>query len=75
MRRFPGAGHRSVELTHDAPDDEHPRLGAWLQLRADDPAAVLQAALDDGLAQARYSGHPNYFMAPEGQVFTITPAS
>jgi hypothetical protein len=43
--------------------------------RADDPAAVLQAALDAGLAQVRYSGHPNYFTAPGGQVFTITPAS
>jgi hypothetical protein len=60
MRRFPGGGHLSVEFTDDAPDDEHPRLGAWLELRADDPAAVLQAALDAGLAQARYSGHPNY---------------
>ena len=42
---FPGGGHLSIEFTDEAPDDEQPRLGAWLELRADDPAAVLQAAL------------------------------
>jgi hypothetical protein len=42
---LPGGGHLSIEFTDDAPDDEQPRLGAWLELRAGDPAAVLQAAL------------------------------
>ena len=31
---FPGGGHLSVEFTDAAPDDEQPRLGAWLELRA-----------------------------------------
>lgn len=72
---FPGGGHLSVEFTDDAPDDERPRLGAWLELRADNPPAVLQAALDAGLIQVRHPGHPYYFMIPGGQVFTIAPTS
>jgi hypothetical protein len=71
---FPGGGHLSIEFTEDAPDDEQPRLGAWLELRADDPAAVLQAALGAGLTQVQHPGHPYYFMIPGGQVFTIAPA-
>jgi hypothetical protein len=72
---FPGGGHLSIEFTNEAPDDEHPRLGAWLELRADDPPAVLQAALDAGFMQVRHPGHPYYFMIPGGQVFTIAPTS
>jgi hypothetical protein len=72
---FPGGGHLSIEFTDDAPDDDHPRLGAWLELRADNPAAVQQAALDAGLTQVRHPGHPYYFMIPGGQVFTIAPTS
>jgi hypothetical protein len=63
---FPGGGHLSIESTDDAPDDEHPRLGAWLELRAADPAAVLQAALGAGLIQVQHPGHPYYFMIPGG---------
>jgi hypothetical protein len=72
---FPGGGHLSVEFTDAAPDDEQPRLGAWLELRAGEPAAVLQAALDAGLTQVRHPGHPYYFMIPGGQVFTIAAAN
>jgi hypothetical protein len=72
---FPGGGHLSIEFTDNAPDDDQPRLGAWLELRADDPAAVLQAALDAGLTQVIHPGHPYYFMIPGGQVFTIAPTS
>lgn len=45
----------------------------WLELRTENPAALLQAALDAGLTQVRHPGHPYYFMAPGGQVFTIAP--
>ena len=72
---FPGGGHLSIEFTDDAPDDERPRLGASLELRDDDPAAVLQAALDAGLTEVKHPGHPYYFMIPGGQVFTIAPTS
>ena len=72
---FPGGGHLSIEFTGDAPDDEQPRLGAWLELRADDPAAVLQAALEAGLTEVSHPSHPYYFMIPDGQVFTIAPTS
>jgi len=72
---FPGGGHLSVEFTDEAPDDDQPRLGAWLELRADDPAAVLRAALEAGLRQVQHPGHPYYFMAPGGQVFTIAPTT
>jgi hypothetical protein len=72
---FPGGGHLSIEFSDDAPDDDQPRLGAGLELRADDPAAVLRAALDAGLTEVKHPGHPYYFMIPGGQVFTIAPTS
>jgi hypothetical protein len=72
---FSGGGHLSIEFRDDAPDDEQPRLGAWLELRADDPAGVLQAALGAGLTEVKHPGHPYYFMIPGGQVFTIAPTS
>ena len=72
--RGPVSGsHLSIEFIEEAPDDDTPRLGAWLELRADDPQALMQAALDAGLTQVRHPGHPYYFMAPGGQVFTIAP--
>jgi hypothetical protein len=42
-------------------------------LRAEDPAAVMRAALDAGLPEVKHPGHPYYVMAPGGQVFTIAP--
>jgi hypothetical protein len=72
--RFPGGGSLSIGFTASAPDDEQPRLGAWLELRAGDPAAVMGKVLDAGLTEVRHPGHPYYFMAPGGQVFTIGPA-
>jgi hypothetical protein len=73
--RFPGGGHLSIEFTEDAPDDDdQPRLGAWLELRAADPAALMRTVLEAGLAEVRHPGHPHYFMAPGGQVFAIAPA-
>jgi hypothetical protein len=71
--RFPGGGHLSIEFIEEAPDDDTPRLGAWLELRAEDPEALMQAAVDAGLTQVEHPGHPYYFMAPGGQVFTIAP--
>ena len=73
--RFPGGGHLSIEFTGDAPDGDQPRLGAWLELRAGDPPAAMRAVLDAGLTEVTHPGHPYYFMAPGGQVFTIAPAS
>ena len=49
-----------------------PNLAA--ELRTDDPAVVLQAALAAGLTRVEHPGHPYYFMIPGGQVFTIAPA-
>ena len=75
MVSFPGGGQLSIEFTDDAPDNEQPRLGAWLELRAGDPATLLQTALDAGLTQVTHPGHPYHFMIPGGQVFTIAPTS
>lgn len=69
--RFPDGGSLSIEFTDQAPDAEHPRLGAWLELRAEDPAAVMRAVLAAGLTEVKHPGHPHYFMLPGGQVFTI----
>jgi hypothetical protein len=33
----------------------------------------MRAALDAGLPEVKHPGHPYYFMAPGGQVFTIAP--
>jgi hypothetical protein len=71
--RFPGGGSLSIEFVEEAPDDDAPRLGAWLELRAENPEALMRAALDAGLTQVKHPGHPHYFMAPGGQVFTIAP--
>lgn len=69
---FPGGGHLSIEFTDDAPDDDAPRLGAWLQLRTEDPEALMGRIREAGLIEVRHPGHPHYFMAPGGQVFTVT---
>jgi len=71
--RFPGGGNLSIEFLEEAPDDDTPRLGAWLELRAEDPEALLQAALAAGLPRVEHPGHPYYFIAPGGQVFTSAP--
>ncbi len=69
--RFPGGGSLSVEFVDDAPDADDPRLGTWLELRAGDPEAVMRTLLDAGYREVRHPGHPHYFMAPGGQVFTV----
>ena len=71
--RFPDGGSLSIEFTDQAPDDDQPRLGAWLELRAKDPAVLMRAVLNAGLPEVEHPGHPYYFMAPGGQVFTIAP--
>jgi hypothetical protein len=69
--RFPGGGALSIEFTDDAEDGDEPRLGAWLELRADDPPTLMKKVLDAGVRAVQHPGHPYYFMAPGGQVFTI----
>jgi hypothetical protein len=54
---FPGGGHLSIEFIEDAPDDTHPRMGAWLELRADDPAEAMRSALEAGLTELKHPGH------------------
>jgi hypothetical protein len=71
--RFPDGGYLSIEFIEEAPDDDTLRLGAWLELRAENPEALLRDALDAGLTQVQHPGHPYSFMAPGGQVFTIAP--
>ena len=75
--RFPAGGSLSIEFRPDAPDsddNDQPRLGAWLELRSDDPQALMTGALEAGLLEVKHAGHPYYFMAPGGQVFTIAPS-
>jgi hypothetical protein len=52
-----------------------PLPGAWLDLRAGDPTAELQAALDAGLTRVRQPARQYYFMIPGGQIFTVSPTS
>lgn len=71
---FGGGGHLSIEFVAGAPDSDRPRLGAWLELRSEDPAALHATALARGLRNVEHPGHPYYLMAPGGQVFTIAPS-
>ena len=71
---FPGGGHLSIEFIDTAPDADEPRLGAWLELRSDDPAEAMRVALEAGLREVTHPGHPYYVMVPGGQVFTIAQA-
>ena len=76
VAKFPDGGALSIEFVDDAPDDDNQlRLGAWLELRADDPAAVMRAVMEAGFPEVKHPGHPYYFMAPGGQVFTVAPTS
>jgi hypothetical protein len=68
---FPGGGHLSIEFRGDAPDDDHPRLGAWPELQAADPAQVLRSIVATGLLQVEHPAHEHYFMAAGGQVFAL----
>ena len=68
---FPAGGTLSIEFTEEAPDDDHARLSAWLEIRAEDPAAAMRAAIQAGLSKVTHPGHPFYVMAPGGQVFAI----
>jgi hypothetical protein len=70
---FGDGGHLSIEFIEDAPDSNQPRLGAWLELRDEDPAGLMRRALEAGLVEVKHPGHPYYVMVPGGQVFTIAP--
>lgn len=61
---FPGGGHLSIEFIEDGPDEDRPRLGAWLELRVDDPALTMRSGLEAGLTEVKHPGHPYYLMAP-----------
>jgi len=73
--RFPGGGRLSIEFIDNAADADEPRLGTWLELRAEDPQALMRTVLNAGVPEVKHPGHPYYFMAPGGQVFTIAPAT
>ena len=73
--RFPDGGALSIEFTEDAPAAQHPRGGAWLELKADDPSALRDKILSAGLPEVKHPGHDFYFVAPGGQVFSVVAAS
>src|SRR5487761_1083308 len=71
--RLPEGGSISIEFIEDAADADQPRFATWLELRPADPAALMRTVLEAGLREVKHPGHPYYFMAPGGQVFTIVP--
>jgi hypothetical protein len=71
VARFPEGGSLSVEFTDEAADDEEPRLGAWLELRVDDPEAVTRGLVEAGFRRIEHPGHQHYILAPGGQTFAI----
>ena len=73
--RFPGGGSLSIEFRDDAPDSERPRLGVWLELLTEDPAAIVRAATEAGYPDVEHPAHPHYIAIPGGQVFAVAPLS
>jgi len=71
--RFPAGGSLSVEFVPNAPDTDEPRYGAWLELRSKAPADLMRQLLAGGISEVKHPGHPHYFVAPGGQVFTVVP--
>jgi hypothetical protein len=71
--RFPGGGSLSIEFRDDAPDSAQPRLGVWLELLAEDPAAVARAVAQAGYPEVDHPAHPHYIAIPGGQVFAVAP--
>jgi catechol 2,3-dioxygenase-like lactoylglutathione lyase family enzyme len=51
---------------------EELRNAIWLELRADEPAALVKRILDFGVHRIELPGAPHlYFQAPGGQVFRV----
>jgi hypothetical protein len=71
--RLPNGGSISIEFIEDAADADQPRFATWLEFRTANPAALMRTVLEAGLKEVKHPGHPYYFMAPGGQVFTIVP--
>src|SRR5579884_2920994 len=63
---FPGGGSLSVEFTPDALDEQHARKGLWIEVQAEDVAAVQQDILAAGFAQVRYPGNDFFYVAAPG---------
>jgi hypothetical protein len=57
----------------DARDNDQPRLGAWPELSAADPAAAMRAAFNARLTEVQRQATCITSWHPEGQVFTIAP--
>lgn len=69
---FPNGGTLSVEFTKDALDERQARWGAWLEVKADDPAALQQKVREAGLLILKHPANDHfYFAAPGGQVIRI----
>ncbi|TMC03393.1 MAG: hypothetical protein E6I39_07710 [Chloroflexi bacterium] len=73
--RFPEGGSLSIEFTPDASDSEEPRLATWLELRTQEPITAIDALRSARIREVKHPGHPFYFMAPGGLVFTIVSAT
>ncbi|MEO7001713.1 MAG: hypothetical protein ABI068_07840 [Ktedonobacterales bacterium] len=70
--RFSNGGALSVEFTEDALDEQQARWGAWLEIKADDPAVLQQKVREAGLPLLKHPGNDHfYFAAPGGQVLRI----
>jgi hypothetical protein len=72
--RFPNTNLR-VDFTDSAPDEQQALRGAWLELRADDPAALKQKIVAAGLPLVRYPTGRFYFQSPGGQVWGLDEAT
>lgn len=70
--RFANGASLSIDFTDDALDDAQARRGAWIELQADDAAALQQKVIAAGCPRIEYAVNNHfYFQAPGGQVMRI----
>ena len=62
-----------LQVRDDGEVLEPHRLGARLELRAENPAAEMSTVLDAVLTEIRHPRHPYHFRVPGDQVLTIAP--
>jgi hypothetical protein len=65
LATYPRVFRQITRMTTGLPPDDHPRLGAWLELRAVDPAAVMRTALDAGLPEVKHPATRTTSWCPE----------
>lgn len=72
--QFADGGSLSFEFSEEAPDEQQARRGAWLEVRVDDPRALILRVVEAGLERVRHPATDTFYVViPGGQVIGIVP--